>query len=118
MALACSALDSTKFTAGFSAHQRALCSHYAISDEGTRLWQSLGNAKTNLISVSVAKARQDAEEIARKTRGQRVLSKLSNTSVMQPPRHYNVSDLVMVWRKVQVGEHHLGVRGGLRKSGR
>jgi len=50
MALACSALNSTKFTAGFSAHQRALCSHYAISDEGTRLWQSLGDAKTNLMT--------------------------------------------------------------------
>ena len=116
MSLACSALNSTEFTAGFSAHQWAFGSHYAISDEDTRLWQSVGNAKTNFIRV--AKARQDAEEIARKTRGQRVLSKLSNTSVRQPPRHYNVSDLVMVWRKVQAGEHHLGVRGGLRKSGR
>ena len=43
LALACSALNSTEYTAGFSAHQWAFGSHYSISDEDVRLWQAGGS---------------------------------------------------------------------------
>ena len=115
LALACSALNSTEYTAGFSAHQWASGSHYSISDEDVRLWQAVDPSKE---FVNVAKARQDAEEVARQSRAQRVLSKLSNTTVRQPLRKFSITDLVMVWRRVQLGEHNQGTRGGLKKSGR
>ena len=115
LALACSALNSTEYTAGFSAHQWAFGSHYSISDEDVRLWQAVDPSKE---FVNVAKARQDAEEIARQSRAKRVLSKLSNTTVRQPLRKFSITDLVMVWRRVQTGEHHQGNRGGLKKSSR
>ena len=115
LALACSALNSTEYTAGFSAHQWAFGSHYSVSDEDVRLWQAVDPSKE---FVNVAKARQDAEEIARQSRAKRVLSKLSNTTVRQPLRKFSITDLVMVWRRVQTGEHHQGNRGGLKKSSR
>ena len=53
--------------------------------------------------VNVAKARQDAEEVARQSRAKRALSK-PNTTVRQPLRKFSITDLVMVWRRVQTRE--------------
>ena len=115
LALTASALNSTEYTAGFSAHQWAFGAKYSIADEDVRVWHSVDPQADFL---NVARARQEAEEVARKTRAKRVLSKLANTTVRQPIRLFKTTDLVMVWRKVQPGEQHQGSRGGLKKSGR
>ena len=115
LALTTSALNSTEYTAGFSSHQWAFGAKLSISDEGVRLWRAVDPA---LDFVNVSQARLAAEEIARRSRARRVLSKLTNTTVKQPLRSYKPTELVMVWRQVQVGEQHQGPRGGHKKSGR
>ena len=115
LALTASALNSTEYTAGFSSHQWAFGAKYSISDEDLRILHSVD---PRLDFINVAKARQDAEEVARRTRARRVLSKLANTTVKQPLRQYKPTELVMVWRRVQVGDQHQGARGGHKKSGR
>ena len=115
LALTTSALNSTEYTAGFSSHQWAFGAKFSISDEDVRLWRAVDPA---LDFVNVSQARLAAEEIARRSRARRVLSKLTNTTVKQPLRSYKPTELVMVWRQVQVGEQHQGPRGGHKKSGR
>ena len=63
------------------------------------------------------RARQQAEEVARRSRALRVMSKLKNSSVKQPLRAFEPMDLVMVWRK-QWPAHLLapGRRGGFQRS--
>ena len=115
LTLAASALNGTEFTAGYSAHQWAFGARYAISDEDIRVWNAI-DPKEDFLRIS--KARAEAEEIARRSRAKRVMSKLTNTTVKQPLRTYSPTDLVMIWRKVQAGEQHQGSRGGHKKSGR
>ncbi|CAE7227772.1 unnamed protein product, partial [Symbiodinium sp. CCMP2456] len=62
--------------------------------------------------------RQQVEEIARKTKAQRVLSKLANTTVRQPLREFKEMDLVKIWRRVWPQEVHKGPRGGMKMAGR
>ena len=115
LALAVSSLNATEYTAGFSAHQWAFGKNYSISDEDVRVWHSV---EPRADFVNVAKARQQAEEIARRARASRVLGRLSNTTVKQPVRLYGPTELVMVWRAVQSAEQHRGPRGGMKKAGR
>eukprot|EP00913_Durusdinium_trenchii_P000964 g891.t1 len=115
LALATSALNSTEYTAGFSSHQWAFGAKYSINDEDARMWQGVA---PHLDFINASKARLAAEEIARQSRARRVLSKLADTTVKQPLRQYKITDLVMVWRKVQVGDQHQGSRGGHKNSSR
>ncbi|CAE7510524.1 unnamed protein product [Symbiodinium sp. CCMP2592] len=113
--LAASALNSTEYTAGFSAYQWAFGKHYDLSDEDVRTFT---NTDYPGEFIKLVTARQQAETIATKTRALRVLSKLSNTTVRQPLRSFSPMDLVKVWRKVWPKEQYKGPRGGLRMSGR
>ena len=63
-------------------------------------------------------ARQKAEDVARKTKAQRTISKLSNSTVRQPLRTFADMDLVKIWRHMWPAEVHKGPRGGFKKSGR
>ena len=63
-------------------------------------------------------ARQKAEEVARKTRSQRILTRLGNSKARQPLRTFQPTELVKIWRKSLPLEQFTGPRGGLRKSGR
>ena len=113
--LAVAALNSTEYTAGFSAFQWAYGRNYNITDEDVRTFQHV-DPKIDFAQLVVA--RQRAEEVARQTRARRVLSKLGNTSVRQPLRNYEPLDLVKVWRRVWPQEQCKGPRGGYKKSGR
>ena len=115
--LAVSALNSTEYTAGFSAFQWAYGQSYHISDEDARTFASLPDeARTDFNRLVTARER--AEEVARRTRSLRVLSKLSNTTVRQPLHAFKEMDLVKIWRKYWPAEVHQGPRGGLKKSGK
>ena len=115
--LAAAALNATEYTAGYSAFQWAYGRNYNISDEDQRTFASLPDGPQRDFADLVA-SRQKAEDIARKTRSQRVLSKLANTTVRQPLRQFHPMDLVKVWRKQWPKEVHSGPRGGLKVSGR
>ncbi|CAK9105955.1 unnamed protein product [Durusdinium trenchii] len=105
LTLAASALNGTEYTAGYSSHQWAFGTKYSISDEDIRIWNAI-EPKEDFLRIT--KARSEAEEIARRSRARRVLSKLANTTVRQPVRQYAPTELVMVWRKLQAGEQHQG----------
>ena len=113
--LAVSALNSTEYTAGFSAFQWAYGRNFNISDEDHVTFQQV-DPRTDF--VQLVTARQKAEDIARSTRAKRALTKLSNTTVRQPLRSYNPMDLVKVWRRVWPQTQHKGPRGGFRMSPR
>lgn len=113
LALTVSALNSTEFTAGFSSHQWAFGSQYSLSDEDHRTFQQL---ETPMDFQRLVVLRQQAEEIAVKTRSQRALSKLANSSVRQPLREYKPMDLVKIWRRSQPTDQHQERRGGLKRS--
>lgn len=63
-------------------------------------------------------ARQRAEQVAVKSRSQRILSRLGNSKARQPLRTFQVADLVKVWRQVLPHDIHTGPRGGMKKSSR
>ena len=113
LVLAVSALNSTEYTAGFSSNQWAFGKHYSISDEDHRTFQQVDPSSE---FSALVQARQRAEEVAVKSRAQRVLSKLSNTSVRQPLRSYSPFQLVKIWR--QYHDQLRGARGGYRKTAR
>jgi chorismate mutase len=97
LALAASALNSTEFVAGFSSHQWAFGRAYTISEEDRRLFAQLGERAS---FASMVAARQRAEDVATKTRAQRVLTRLNNSKARQLLRHFQIADLVKVWRKI------------------
>ena len=113
--LAASALNSTEYTAGFSAYQWAFGRQYDITDEDVRTY--LNNDYPGEF-LKLVTARQQAEAVATKTRALRTLSKLGNSIVRQPLRTFSPMDLVKIWRCVWPKEQYKGPRGGLRMSGR
>ncbi|CAE7884762.1 unnamed protein product [Symbiodinium microadriaticum] len=115
MYLAASALNSTEYTAGYSSFQWAYGRGYSLTDEDVR---TISAADYKDEFVKLVSARERAEAVAIRTRAQRVLSKLSNTSVRQPLRTYKPMDLVKVWGRVWPKQQFQGSRGGLRKSGK
>ena len=115
LVLATSALNSTEYTAGYSATQWAFGRTFSISDEDTRTFQQID---TDSDYVSLVQARQKAEEVAVRTRAKRVLSKLTNTIARQPLRSYEPMQLVKIWRKLQPDYVHKGARGGMKLAGR
>ena len=115
--LTASALNATEFTAGYTAHQWCFGKTYSLSDEDIRTYEQIpSDRQTDFIKLVNSRAR--AEEVARRTRAQRVVSKLGNTTVRQPLREYHPMDLVKVWRKLWPAEVYKGPRGGLKRAGR
>ena len=115
--LACAALNSTEYTKGYSSFQWCYGKDYTITDEEIRTFASLPDTTKHFEYEALVRARQGAEEVARRTRALRVMSKLKNSSVKQPLRTFEPMDLVMVWRK-QWPAHLLapGRRGGFQRS--
>ena len=113
--LAVSALNSTEYTAGFSAYQWAYGRSFNVSDEDYMTYHQV-DPRTDF--VNLVTARQRAEDVARSSRARRIMSKLSNTTVRQPLRTYNPMDLVKVWRRVWPQTQHKGPRGGFKMSAR
>ena len=115
LALAASALNSTEFVSGFSSHQWAFGREYTISEEDRRLFAQLGERAS---FASMVAARQRAEDVATKTRSQRILTRLANSKARQPLRQFAVADLVKVWRKVLPSDAYKGPRGGMKRTSR
>ena len=113
--LAASALNSTEYVSGFSSHQWAFGRDYMVSDEDRRNLAQLGDRAT---FSHLVLARQRAEEVATKTRANRVLGRLANSKARQPLRNYDVGALVKIWRRVLPQEVHTGPRGGFKKASR
>ena len=111
--LAASALNSTEHASGYTSHQWAFGRDYTINEEDRRAFAQLGDRETFATLVA---ARQRAEEVANKTRSQRILVRLGNSKARQPLRSFEIADLVMIWRQVLPLEVHTGPRGGMKKS--
>ncbi|CAK9022651.1 unnamed protein product [Durusdinium trenchii] len=105
LVLATSALNQTEYTAGYSAQQWAFGKHYSLTDEDHRTYEQV---EPSTDFARLVQARQQAEEIAVKTRSKRVLSKLSNTLVRQPLRTFSPMQLVKIWRQFQPADQHKG----------
>ena len=110
--LAASALNSTEYVSGFSSHQWAFGRDYMISDEDRR---NLAQLRDRATFSHLVLARQRAEEVATKTRANRVLGRLANSKARQPLRNYDVGALVKIWRRVLPQEVHTGPRGGFKR---
>ncbi|CAE7295575.1 GIP [Symbiodinium sp. CCMP2592] len=115
--LTASALNATEYTAGYSSFQWAFGQNYNVSDEDVRTFASIPDDQRGEFARLVTQ-RQKAEEIALKSRSQRILTKLSNSTVRQPLRTFKEMDLVKIWRKLWPQEVHRGPRGGFKLSGR
>ena len=109
LVLAASALNSTEHVSGYTPHQWAFGRDYTISEEDHRTFSQL-NSRASFASLTAARLR--AEQVANKTRSQRILVRLGNSRVRQPLRDFKVADLVMVWRRVLPQQVHQGPRGG------
>ena len=115
--LTVASLNSTEYTAGYSAFQWAFGKNYDITDEDVRTFNSIPHDGQEEYTKLVTN-RQKAEAIALKTRSQRILSKLTNSTVRQPLRTFKEMDLVKIWRKVWPLDVHQGPKGGFKVSGR
>ena len=62
--------------------------------------------------------RQEAEEVARKSKAAVVLGKLRNTSIRQPVRTFQMAEPVMIWRKFLPHHIYKGRKGGHRHTQR
>ena len=106
LSLTTHALNSTEFVQGFTPFQwvygrqfSALISPDVPSNEFLELMTR----------------RSMAEEVARKQRALRTMSKLHNSRVRQPSQVFQPMDLVKTWRKYTTDG---GSRGGLRRTGK
>ena len=114
--LACAALNSIEYTKGYTPFQWCYGKEYSITDEDFRTFQQLTADEKSFSYEALVRARQDAENVARKTRALRVMGRLKNTTVRQPLRTFHPTQLVMVWRKEWPSHLHVGKRGGGKKS--
>ena len=89
--LAAAALNATEYTRGFSSFQWCYGKAYNITEEDIRTFEHLPQDQRHREFEQLAQARQKAEDIARSTRAKRVLSKLVNTTVRQPPNPWTWS---------------------------
>ena len=117
LTLTASALNSTEFVTGFSSHQWAFGRAYTISEEDPRLFAQFGD-RASLASMVAVAARQRAEEVATKTRAQRIMTRLNTSKARQPLRTFETADLVKVWRKVLLSDAYKGPRGGMKRTTR
>ena len=113
LVLAASALNSTEHVSGYTPHQWAFGRDYTISEEDYRTFAQL-NSRASFATLTAARLK--AEQIANKTRSQRILVRLGNSRVRQPLRDFKVADLVMVWRQVLPQQVHQGPRGGHKRA--
>ena len=113
--LAVAAMNSTEYVKGYSPFQWCYGKDYSITDEDVRTFAALPDAADDDYARLVHR-RQSAEEVARKTRALRVMSKLANSKVRQPIRTFLPMQLVMVWKKQWPHHVHQGRRGGGRPS--
>ena len=71
--------------------------------------------KPRSVTLPVSFRPQHAEDVERKVKAQRTLTKLYNSKVRQPLQIFQPMDLVKIWRKQGLDK---GPRGGMKKTGR
>ena len=116
--LAAGALSATEYTKGYSTFQWCYGKDYVISNEDVRTFQCISSSENGMSFEALVCARQEAEQVARRTRALRVMSRLKNSSVRQPLRTFRPMDLVKVWRKQWPSHLYTGKRGGSQVSGK
>ena len=118
LALATGALNQTSFVKGFSSYQWAYGKQFSYTDEDEITMPQLREDAPFAEFSKLLTMRHVAEQKARETRAQRVLSKLQNTISRQPLKTFAPTTLVKVWRRALPHELHRGTRGGTKKAGR
>ena len=115
VALATHALNSTEYVHGYSSFQWVYGQQFTFTEEDEQTLARLSPDVPSHQFVDLLVRRADAEDIARKTRAQRVLTQLRNSKVRQPLQVFHPMDLVKIWRSYS---SEGGSRGGMKKLGR
>ena len=113
--LATYALNSTEFVQGFTPVQWVYGRQETLTEEDERSLQHATAESPQRDFTSLLQRRQFAEDVARKVKAQRTLTKLNNSKVRQPLQVFHPMDLVKIWRKQGLDK---GPRGGMKKASR
>ena len=111
--LATYALNSTEFVQGFTPVQWVYGRQETLTEEDERSLQHATAESPQRDFTSLLQRRQFAEDVARKVKAQRTLTKLNNSKVRQPLQVFHPMDLVKIWRKQGLDK---GPRGGMKKA--
>ena len=115
LSLTTHALNSTEFVQGFTPFQWVYGRQFSLSDEDERTLALISPDVPSNEFLELMTRRSMAEEVARKQRALRTMSKLHNSRVRQPSQVFQPMDLVKTWRKYTTDG---GSRGGLRRTGK
>ena len=113
LALATHALNSTEYVQGYTPFQWVYGSQPTLTDEDIISLSYAPSDPPGLDYAALLKRRRDAEDVARKVKALRTLSKLNNSKVRQPLQVFQPMDLVKIWRKLS---QQTGPRGGTKKG--
>ena len=116
LSLAVGALNATDNVQGYSPFQWAFGHSFVWTDEDISTHIQYQNLEPMGEFNRLLSLRRAAEDLARKTKADTVLSKLKNSCPRQPLRSFEPSTLVKVWRKMLPHEAHKGRRGGYVKA--
>ena len=116
LALATAAVNATEYTKGFSSIQWVFGKQTELSDEELRQQISLPVDRLEEPFLKLMNQRRHAEECARKARAGVIISKITNTTIKQPMRTFNLAEPVMIWRKFLPHSTHRGPRGGHKRT--
>lgn len=115
LSLTTHALNSAEFVQGFTPFQRVYGRQFSLSDEDERTMALISPDVPSNEFLELMTRRSMAEEVARKQRALRTMSKLHNSRVRQPLQVFQPMDLVKIWRKYTTDG---GSRSGLRRTGK
>ena len=115
LALTTHALNSTEFVQGFTPFQWVYGRQFSLSEEDERTMALISPDVPSNEFLDLMTRRTMAEDVARRQRALRTLSKLHNSRVRQPLQVFQPMDLVKIWRKYTTDG---GTRGGLRRTGK
>ena len=96
IALATHALNATEFVQGYTPMPWAYGRQYSLSEEGERCFQHVSSQDSPREFTGLLRRRLQAEDIARKVKASRTLSKLKKTKVRQPLQTFEPMDLVKI----------------------
>ena len=101
---------------GYSPFQCAYGQAFRWTDEDVSTHLTLQPSSPTEEFQRLLALRHQAEQLARQSRAEGVLSKLKNPCPRQPIREFSPTTLVKVWRKALPHETHKGRRSGFAES--
>ena len=116
LSLATSSLNAVENVHGYSPFQWAYGQAFRWTDEDVSTHLILQPSSPTTEFQRLLALRHQAEQLARQSRAEGVLSKLKNSCPRQPIREFSPTTLVKVWKKALPHEAHKGRRGGFAKS--